>query len=67
MTVREYDTTRNCGRKSPLTRSGMEIFGADLLRAPIDFFVFFIFLALARAADEKGEWPSRRQDLKTPS
>lgn len=47
-----------------------EIFSADLLLAPIDFFVFFIFFIfrdLARAADEKESGPAGGQDLKTQS
>ena len=44
-----------------------EIFSADLLLAPIDFFVIFNFLDLARAADEKESGPAGGQDLKTQS
>ena len=41
-----------------------EIFGADLLLAPIDLFLFH---ALPRAADEKESGRADSQDLKTPS
>ena len=41
-----------------------EIFGADLILAPIDP---FIFRALAHAAGEKESGPAGGQDLKTPS
>ena len=41
-----------------------EIFGADLLLAPIDAFIFH---ALARAAGKKESGPADGQDLKIPS
>ena len=41
-----------------------EIFGADLVLAPIDSFIFH---ALARAAGENENGPAGGQDPKTPS
>lgn len=66
MTVRAMTrrATADINHPHPLRH---EIFSADLLLAPIDFFVFFIFRDLARAAGEKESGPAGGQDLKTQS